>query len=279
MSTQSRTQINDYMAHIEETWRHLNTLFDDLAATDGWGQKHGPDWTFADVPYHLAYCNQEILIRSLKAGADEQELLSDVAALNAWNARKFAERPDGQTAAQSVALWRETCEEIHQLAAGMTDADLEKPFWMILYAGWNTVREGFEFTRSHELGEFMQLRSHMGREEPVPSAGVTQAYLQRMMGYFPMFFNKAAAGDRHFTAVMAFTDPGVSGYTLEVSDGTPNMRLGEAPVADLVMTQSAESFMKTLTGMHDPAEAIASGEIQVNSFESLAEFGKLFPMG
>jgi hypothetical protein len=77
----------------------LDVLFDDLTAAGGWSQKHGPDWTFADVPYPLAYCNQEILIRGLEAGPDlpaaEQELLASIPEMNAWNERMFAGRPAG----------------------------------------------------------------------------------------------------------------------------------------------------------------------------------------
>jgi len=270
------------MSHIEETWSHLNTLFDDLATQDGWDQKHGPDWIFADVPYHLAYCNQEILIRSLKAGSDlpkdEQELLASVEAVNDWNARKFAERPAGQIPAQSVAQWRDTCDEIRQLTGEMTDADLERPFWMLLFFGWSTVCDGLEFTRAHDWSEFMQLRIHMGREEPVASAGVTRAYLHHMLGSLPLFLNREAAAGRNFTAVIAFTDPGVGAFTIQVADGAAGLSFGESPDADLVMTQSATTYLKTLTKMHDPGEAMQSGLIQVNNFESLATFGELFPM-
>ncbi len=283
MADQTKTQVETIMAHIEETWGYLNTLFDDLFARGGWDQKHGPDWVFADLPYHLAYCNQDILIRGLTWGAElpeeEQELLPHPEAINEWNARKFAERPSGQTAAQSVAQWRETCDQIRRLTAGMTDADLDRPFWMPLILGWNKAREGLEFTRAHDWAEFIQLRIHMGRQEPVPSAGVTRAYLQRMLSIFPMFLNVEAAAGRDFTAVMAFTDPGVGAFTLQVKDGSAALQVGHTTDADLVMTQSAETFVKTLNRMHNPAEAMQSGEIQVNDFEALGAFGQLFPVG
>jgi len=282
MTDQTRTQLEALMAHIEEMWGHLNILFDDLNTTNGWDKKHGPDWTFAHLPFHLAYCNRDILIRGIEAGADlpeeEQELIASVEAMNAWNAREFAERPADQTPAQSVAQWLDSCEKIRRMTAQMSDADLEKPFWMPLFSGWSTAREGFEFTRAHDWSEFMQLRIHMGREEPVPSAGVTRAYLGRMLGALPMFLNQAAASNRQFTAVMAFTDPGVGAFTLRVADGEATLKSGETPGADLVMTQSAATYLQTLVGMHDPGEAIQSGLIQVNNFESLATFGQLFPM-
>ncbi|MEZ4769231.1 MAG: DinB family protein [Caldilineales bacterium] len=282
MPTQPQPQLDELMRHIEETWSNLNMLFDDLTAGNRWNQKHGPDWTFADVPYHLAYCNQEILIRSLKAGPDlpedQQELLASADAVNAWNARKFAERPAGQTAEQSVSQWRATCAEVRRLVSEMTDADLDRLFWMILFAGWSTAREGLEFTRAHDWSEFMQLRIHMGRDDPVPSAGVTRAYLHRMLGGFPLFLNWEAAADREFTAVIAFTDPGVGAFTIHVADGSAQLADGETPGADLVMTERSVTFLKTLTKMLDPVEAIQSGLIQVSDFGSLATFGQLFPI-
>lgn len=107
MLNNTRAQLEELMTHIEENWLNLNVLFDDINITNDWDHKHGPDWTFADLPYHLAYCNQEILIRGIKAGPDlpeeEQELLDSLEAINIWNTRHFAERPAGQTAAQSVS--------------------------------------------------------------------------------------------------------------------------------------------------------------------------------
>jgi hypothetical protein len=234
------------------------------------------------VPYHLAYCNQDVIVRGIKLGADyledEQELLATPQDLAVWNARKFAERPDDQTVTQSLAQWRESCEEIRRLTAAMSDPDLDNPFWMPIMRGWATTRAGLEFTRGHDWSEFMQLRIHMGRQEPVPSPGITKSYLQGMLGFFPMILNREAAVEQQFTTVMAFTDSGVGAFTIDVTDGGATLKEGEAPEADLVMTQSAETFEKTFRGILDPGEAIQSGMVQVSDFESLGTFGQLFPM-
>jgi alkyl sulfatase BDS1-like metallo-beta-lactamase superfamily hydrolase len=87
-----------------------------------------------------------------------------------------------------------------------------------------------------------------------------------------------AAQGREFRAVMAFSDPGVSSFTIEVSEGVANVIPEKVEEADLVITQSAESFEKTRSGMRPLAEAIQKGEVQVNDMESLAIFGELFPM-
>ena len=282
MSNQNRTQLNDLLAQVEEMWGHMGTLFDELNATGGWEGKHGADWTYADVPYHLAYCNQDIVVRGLELEAnfpeDEQELLATAEDLGVWNTSKFADRPADQTAVQSVAQWRASCDEIRSLTAQMSDADLDKPFWMPIFRGWATSRAGLEFCRGHDYSEFLQMRIHMGRDEPVPSPAITKSYLAGVLGFFPMFLNREAAAGQHFTVVMAFTDPGVGAFTIEVADGVATTKEGDAPDADLVMTQSATTFEKTMRGILDPVEAIQSGLLQVSDFESLGTFGQLFPM-
>ena len=98
------------------------------------------------------------------------------------------------------------------------------------------------------------------------------------MGFFPMFLSQEAAAGQRFSIVMAFTDPGVGAFTLEVADGAATIKEGETPDADLVMKQSSTTFEKTLCDILDPSEAIQSGLVQANNFENLGTFGQLFPM-
>jgi len=282
MTATAVTQVAELNAHLEEMWGHLDTLFASLEAGGGWEQKHGADWTFADVPYHLAYCNQDLVARGLQLGADypesEQELLASPQALGVWNDRKFAERPAGQTAAESVAQWRESTTAIRSQTASMQDADLERRCWFPLFLGWGTARDLLMFVVGHDWSEFMQLRIHMGLTEPTPSAAITRHYLGRLLGFFPMFLNKEAAGARSFAVVMAFSDPDVGAWTIRVADGEASVSYGASEDADLVLTQSAETFEKTFQGIQEPVAAIEAGELQVSDFEKLALFGQLFPM-
>jgi hypothetical protein len=282
VSTNNRTQLEALMGQIEEMWRHQETLFARLNETHDWGQKHGLDWTFADVPYHLTYCNRDVVARGLELGSDypeaEQELLATPDVLGAWNARKFAERPAGQTVEQSLAQVHDSWEEIRRLTAAMKDSDLDRPFFLPIMRGWVTARDGLAFCRGHDWSEFMQLRIHMGLSKPVPSPAITRSYLGAILNFFPMFLNQEAAAGLDFTAVMAFTDPDVGAWTVRVAGGSATLSEGQAVDADLVLTQSAETFEKSFRRIHDPAEAIRSGQIQVSNFESLVTFGQLFPM-
>lgn len=125
----------------------------------------------------------------------------------------------------------------------------------------------------------MQLRIHMGRNEPVPSPEITTHYLGRFIGMiFPYRFNREAARDRDFRTVLAFTDPGVSDFVIEVAEGEASTRTRQAEEADLMITQSAETFEKTVRGIMPLPEAIQDGSVRISDMESLATFGELFPM-
>jgi len=282
MSVHKREQLETLMNQIEEMWGHLDTLFSSLNSGNGWDIKHGPDWTLADVPYHLAYCNRDLVARGLQLGPDypeaEQELLASPDAINAWNARKFNERPVSQSVEQSLVQWREACQEIRRLTAEMNDSDLDRSCWQPLFMGWGTARDLLGFCLNHDWSEFTQLRIHMGHSEPVPSPAITRSYLGFILNFFPMLLNREAATGQEFTAVMAFTDPEVGAWTIRVAGGAATVSEGEAADANLVLTQSAETFEKSIRRIHNPADAIQSGQIQVSSFESLATFGQLFPM-
>jgi hypothetical protein len=283
MST--RTELEALMAQVEELWGNLDTLFEIIGENQQWDQPHGQDWTFADVPYHLAYCNRDLVSRPMKLGRDlpVEEQLSFASAddLNEWNERKFAERPAGQTAEESLAELYDSRDEMRQIVSGWTDADLDGPWWMPFMGGmWLEARNALGWTLAHDWSEFMQLRIHMDRSEPAPNPATTNYFLGMVIGgQYPQMLDVEAAQGREFRATMAFTDPGVSSFSIEVVDGQASVRPGEVENPDLVITQSTESFEKTRSGMRPLAQAIQEGEVQVNDMGSLATLGELFPMG
>jgi hypothetical protein len=71
---------------------------------------------------------------------------------------------------------------------------------------------------------------------------------------------------------------GVSDYVIAVKDGEVTVSPGQAENADLLISQSTETFERTLRGIQSMPEAIQEGAVQVSDLESLATFGKLFPM-
>lgn len=284
MSTNGRSQVAGLTAQIEEMWGHQDTLFAEISASNRWGEKHGPDWTFVDVPYHLAYCNTDLIARPIQLGkslpASERESFAGIEELNAWNARKFAQRPASQTAEQTLAQLRASRQEVRQALSGMSDADLERSIWWpFMGGGWQPAISAVMFCLTHDWSEFMQLRIHMGNSQPVPSPSITNAYLGGMIGMaFPMFLDTEVANGRQFTAVFAFTDPDVNPLTIRVADGAATVEPGQPDDADLILTQSSETWEKTFRRIAEFPDAIQSGAIQVSDMEGLATFGTLFPM-
>jgi hypothetical protein len=282
MST--RTELDALVAQVEEMWAHQDTLFSVIKETDQWDHQHGADWTFADVPYHLAYCNRDLVSWPIKLGhnlpVEERVSIVTMDDLNEWNELEFAARPAVQTADESLAELRDSWAEIRNIISDWTDVDLERPWWMPFNGGmWLTARDGLHWMLGHDWSEFTQLRVRMGRSKPVPNPEITTHFLGRIIvEQFPLMLDVEAAQGCKFRAVMAFTDPGVSSYTIEVSDGAANARPGEVKEADLVITQSAESFEKTRSGIQSLADGITNGQVQVSDMDCLATFGELFPM-
>ncbi|MBI1800408.1 MAG: hypothetical protein HY259_10425 [Chloroflexi bacterium] len=283
MSTGNRTTLDTLAAHLEELWGHFDTLYATLEP-DGWAGKHGGDWTFADLPYHMAYCDRDAVARPIEMGrawpASEQTLCANLAELDEWNARKFAERPAGQTVAQSLAQMRAARDAVRRVLTSTlaSDADLEQPAWFVVFRGWGPARGNLEWCRAHTWNELIQLRIHLQRETPVPSAAVTRAAIGFDLGLVSGVLNRELASQIQFTAVMEFTDPGVEPWTISVGGGAATSREGRPERADLVMTQSAATFLKTITGIQHPMVSIQQGELQVSDFVALGTFAQLFPL-
>jgi len=279
----NRTQVENLTTQIESIWDCQDQLFETIARGNDWDHKHGADWTFADVPFHLAYCNWDLVIRPIQLGKElpvsEQRSFKGPADLAVYNSGRFAEKSALQTVEKSLADLEGSRNELRRLLAEMSDADLDRPAWYPFGGGmWANVRAPLQFCLAHDWSEFMQLRIHMGLSEPVPDPAITSAYVARMLNMImPRRLNSNAANGNQFTIVYAFTDPGVTPVTVQVSNGAAKIVPGAYDNPDLILTQNAETFEKILRGIQKFPDAIQSGAIHVNNFETLTSFGQLFP--
>ena len=281
MPADTRAMVSELTTQLEELWTHFDTLYDGLQPTD-WSRPHGKDWTYADLLYHMTYCDREAVAMAVERGralpASEQVLCTTFAELAVWNARKFAERPANETVEQSLTAMRQARDAVRRVLSGLNDDELHTRESWFLFRGWGPAYDNLAWCRAHTWNEFMQFRILLGRDTPVPSAAVTHAALGFDLGLYELALDRALARTTALTVVMAFSDEGVGPFTLRVADGTVKASEGRADAPDLVMTQSAVTFMKTIYGLHNPVTAIQNGEIQVSDFDALEMFAQLFPL-
>lgn len=126
-ATGSRTRIDALLADYERLWDTLDALLDGLTADD-WTRAFGKAWSYADLPYHLAYFDRELVAYYLGHGQDltdsDRWLMDDEGKVDAWNARMFARRPAGQTVSQTLAGMLAARDDVRQAVAKLTDAGL-----------------------------------------------------------------------------------------------------------------------------------------------------------
>lgn len=285
MQAIAATTLASLLTDLDDLWRNLDAIFVSLESSD-WSRQHGPHWTFADVPYHLAYFDREIVAHPIEQGLDlptaEQWAARASPDLNAWNARRFAERPATQTVEQSLEQMRASRTAIQGVVGAMRDTDLERPTWFpLLVGGWLPARAVLEGCRFHTWSHFMELRLRhpegTRRSTQALHDATIHAALGDAMSFFPLALNRVQAAAAQFSLVMEFAGPGAGAWTIRVADGACSVAEEWPARSDLVITQSAETFMKTRTGMLDPMVAIQSGEIKIQNIEHMGMFALLFP--
>ena len=65
----NRAAISVLAKDLDDIWALIDRLLDSVPA-DSWSKRYGPDWTYADVPWHLAYFDRIMLAEVLESGAE-----------------------------------------------------------------------------------------------------------------------------------------------------------------------------------------------------------------
>jgi hypothetical protein len=267
------------LEELESVWSCLDELFASFGPAD-WARRLGPDWTYADLPYHLSYFDQEIVATPLARGRDvplaEQRVQRTRRELDAWNARMFAARPADEGVEQSLSRMRRSREAIRGQVARLADDALDAPgFTPLIGTGWVPGGMLLAAAVAHTWGHFTEARLRLGRGGPLPSDAATHRTLGFFMDLMPMFASPSEVAKGPFTAVMRFTGPGGGAWTLRVADGALISSQGAASDADVVMTQSAETFERTHSHINGPMWLMLTGRIKVQGLRKMGRFGKL----
>jgi len=269
------------LADLEGLWQRFDELVGTLGPDD-WSGKHGQDWTFIDVPYHLAYFDLDVIATAITRGLNvprNEQILRTEAEQDAWNEIKFTQRPTSTTPEQCLEQMWVSRQAIRNAVAGLSEADLDRPVFIPLVGlGWVSIRVALETSYSHTWNHFMQLRFWMKCSTITPEPEQTHRALAYFMASFARNMDREQAAQTRLTTVMEFSSPGGGVWTLQVAGGTCRVSEGMAAYADLVIIQSPETFVRTRTGIETPKLALGMGKIKVHGLWNLVTFEQLFPI-
>lgn len=278
--TEERVVVSQLETRLDETWNLVDELFDGMSSDD-WQRKHGPDWIFADLPWHLSYIDKDFVLIPMRKGSElpVQERLSfpSAAALNEWNDAMIASRPAEQTVAQSIDMMRTIREECRELVSGMNDASLDEKSWfpLVLLRGWRTKATPVSFCFNHTYGHFMEARLRLDRHAPTPSPDLIHTRLSGIMDLIQIGLNKDAVATTKMTIGMNFSGPGGGSWTIGIDEGDVMAEEKQASNPDFEMTLSPESFEAMSVRAINPLWAMVTGKIKVKGLRKIGGFFKL----
>jgi DinB family protein len=275
-----RTEISALARDLDDIWALIDHLLDSVPA-DAWRKRYGPDWIYADVPWHLAYFDRIMLAEVLESGADLPEPrrfnLGSMAEINRWNAQEFARRPAGHTPQDSIEELRAVHGRVRRTLAGLTDADLDRPaFNHFFSAGFETVRSALRGGLLHSWGEATELMTRLGRHDAVPEAATRNA-IEGYLTFMAASADASRAGDKPFVLVMDFTGPAGGPYAVRVENGKGRLVPGPADDASLTFRLDPVAFNTVMIRrMQNPMLAMLTRKIQVKGLSKMPLMQKVF---
>jgi hypothetical protein len=278
----------DLQVDLEQLWTCLDALLEGLQPTERTTRRGRLSCiTPAAIPTHLAWFDENVILKAIAGGGTvpkaEQRTMTSLAELERFE----AVRTDGlaHTWQESLNVMQAARQPIRRaLAAVTTDADLEQPIWwsLPLSGGWRTLRFALEACSSHTWNHVLELWS-LQRGRGAPQLSITSATHRALARYtelmVALFDTQRARRTPPLTAVMEFTGPGGGAWTFHISDGACQVSEEWPGYADVVITQSPETFLRTMVlGTEHQLVAVLSGEIRVQgSIRCAAAFRRLFP--
>jgi hypothetical protein len=275
-----RAEISVLARDLDDIWALIDRLLDSVPA-DAWSKRYGPDWTYADVPWHLAYFDRIMLAEVLESGAElpqpQRFNLHSMSEINRWNDQEFARRPAAQTPQDSNRELRAVHGRIRRMLAAMTDADLERPaFNHFFSAGFENVRSALRGGLLHSWGEATELMTRVGRHDAVPQAATRNA-IEGYLTFMAASADASRAGDKPFVLVLDFTGPAGGTYAVRVENGKGRLVPGPADDASLTFRLDPVVFNTVMIRrMQNPMLAMLTGKIHVKGFSKMPLMQKVF---
>jgi hypothetical protein len=284
--------VHEMRSSLEELWSSLDSLFEDMSPAN-WQRPHGPDWIFADLPYHLSYIDRLSVARPIELGealpvADRVQLHT-LNELNIWNQGKFADRPDGQNVERSLEQMYNSREHLRQVTATLTDADLARPAWFHLLnmRGFRTVQAVLAFGVGHTWQHLEEARVRHGHNGTMVGPELTHAMLNGTIPGIPLylivptttlFLDASRAKELDFSFALKVTDPGGGIWSFRPSDTGWHVVEVESADTDLILSMDLDTYIKMRHFISDMTALIETGNIIVSDNQALAVYNQLFVM-
>ncbi len=279
---------------LEELWSALDSLFDEMSPAD-WQRPHGPDWTFADLPYHLAYIDRLVVARPVEFGQAlpeaERAQLRSLNDLNRWNQSNFAARPAGQDVQRTLEQMRNSREYVRRITAGLSDADLAKPAWFsLLYLrGFRPALVNLGFCIGHTWQHLQEARVRHGHASAIVGSDLTHAMLDgtRPIPGIPLYLNVPAtalfldadrAQEQDFSFALHITGPGGGMWAFHPTDGGWQVTEVERASTDLVLSLDLDTYVKLRYFIDDVGTLLEAGAIVASDDQALSVFSQLSVM-
>jgi hypothetical protein len=282
--------VSGMRSSLEELWSALDSLFEEMSPAD-WKRPHGPDWIFADLPYHLSYIDRLCVARPIELGkalpAAEQVQLRTLNELNAWNQRKFAARPDGQKVELSLEQMYESREYVRKVTTALTDADLANLAWFPLLnmRGFRSAQVALAFCAGHIWQHIEEARVRHGHAGTLVGPELTHAMLNGTIPGIPLylivptttlFLDAKRAKELDFSFALDITGPGGGLWDFRTSDTGWQVGEVESADTDLVLSTDLDTYIKMRYFITDMASLIESSHIRASDDRALAVYNQLF---
>lgn len=261
------------LTDLEILWSALDAFYQRFSPQD-WARKHGKDWTFADMPYHLAYFNQMVL-DGIKNDHREKVLLN-LDELNIWNNAHYSERPSSLVGAKNLDYLHETQAKLKQAATQLVP---ETPVFMplIIVGGWRTLSFALEYLFNHTWSHFTESHLRYTGSPPDLPADLVYRALDFAMEMTGGMLRADDLDGVNLVTTLRLTGPGGGTWTFTMRDGKCLVEANASAQADTEITTDITTYLKTtIYNMQSPILALLMGRTKIKGMAGSRQFQKLY---
>ena len=260
------------LADLETIWGALDSFYQHFSPKD-WSRKHGKDWTFADIPYHLAYFNQTVM-DGIKNDQGQQAKLT-LQELNTWNDSHFAGRPINLSGAKALEHLHTTQAALKEVAANYS---LDTPVFLplIIVGGWRTLAFGLEYLLDHTWLHFTESHLRFTRRLPALPPRVVHRALNFTMDSAAGALRPEDLAGVELVTTLRLTGEGGGVWSFIMREGKCWVEPGAAH-ADAEITSDIATYLKTsIHYMQSPVLALLLGKTRIRGMSKAQQFQKIF---